>query len=128
MKNFDKWFKKRHPDVYENAWAGDQKDTYFMHEMKAAWRNGHRSVPDGFVLAPLEPTEKQWGALSRHLCRYQQTHSRYCPKTLKKYFDRFIGDVPEWLNREVPDWNSDHAFATADLGVFVYKAMLEELK
>lgn len=79
------------------------------------------------ALVPIEPTEKQWDGLARHLGRYMQMHDRYCPKTLKKYFDRFIGDIPEWLNREVKDWDSDHAFATADLPVFIYKAMIMEI-
>ena len=46
----------------------------------------------------------------------------------KKHFDRFIGEIPDWLNEEVQDWTSEHAFATADLGVFIYKAMYHEFK
>ena len=74
---------------------------------------------------PLEPTYEMWSELARHLGRYMQSHDRYCPKTLKKYFDRFIGEPPEWLTKEVKDWDSEHAFATADLPVFIYKAMIE---
>ena len=80
---------------------------------------------DGFVLVPVEPTYEMRSELSRHLGRYMQSHDRYCPKTLKKYFDRFIGEPPEWLTKEVKDWDSEHAFATADLPVFIYKAMIE---
>ena len=80
---------------------------------------------DGYKLVPVEPTYEMWSELSRHLGRYMQLHDRYCPKTLKKYFDRFIGEPPEWLSKEVGSWDSDHAFATADLPVFIYKAMLE---
>lgn len=76
-------------------------------------------------LVPLEPTEKQWGGLARDLGRYMQMHDRYSPKNLKKFFDRFIGEPPEWLTREVGNWESDAAFASADLPVFIYKAMLE---
>ena len=79
----------------------------------------------GYKLVPLEPTYEMWSELSRHLGRYMQSHDRYCPKTLKKYFDRFIGEPPEWLTKEVKDWDSEHAFATADLPVFIYKAMIE---
>ena len=78
----------------------------------------------GYKLVPLEPTHEMWSGLSRHLGRYMQSHDRYCPKTLKKYFDRFIGEPPEWLTKEVKDWDSEHAFATADLPVFIYKAMI----
>lgn len=84
-----------------------------------------QEVPEGFVLMPKEPTYKMWGGIARHLCRYAQMHDRYSPKSLKKYFDMFIGDTPAWLNAEVSDWESDHAFATADIGVFIYKAMIE---
>lgn len=77
-----------------------------------------------YKLVPVEPDENQWDGLARHLGRYMQTHYRYCPKTLKKYFDRFIGEPPEWMTKEVGNWDSDHAFATADLPVFIYKAMI----
>lgn len=80
------------------------------------------------ILVPFEPTYQQWGGLARHLGRYMQMHDRYCPKTLKKYFDRFIGEPPEWMTKEVVDWESENAFATADLPVFIYKAMLSDLK
>lgn len=82
------------------------------------------AVPEGFVVVPKEPSYKMWSGIARHLCRYAQTHDRYNPKSLKKYFDRFIGDIPDWLNAEVSDWESDHAFATADIGAFIYKAMI----
>ena len=83
-------------------------------------------IEDELKLVPLNPTEKQWGGLSRHLGRYMQMHNRYCPRTLKKYFDRFIGEPPEWLSKEVSNWDSDHAFATADMPVFIYKAMIND--
>lgn len=35
-------------------------------------------------------------------------------------------NIPSWLNDEVPNWESDDAFQTADLGVFIYKAMYSE--
>ena len=82
---------------------------------------------EGYKLVPYNPTEEMWGGLARHLVKYMQSHDRYCPKTLGKYINRFIGfeNIPDWLNKEIPDWESDHAFATADLPVFIYKAMLE---
>lgn len=83
---------------------------------------------DDLMLLPVEPTEQQYGGLARHLGRYMQYHNRYCPKTLKKYFDRFIGEPPEWLSKEVVNWESDHAFATADLAVFIYKAMINDYR
>ena len=92
---------------------------------EAAWQ---ARAPEGYVVVPKEPTYEMWSELSRHLGRYMQLHDRYCPKTLKKYFDRFIGEPPEWLSKEVSSWDSDHAFATADLPVFIYKAMLEAVE
>ena len=77
---------------------------------------------------PFNPTEEMWSGVARHLCKYVQMHNRYSPKSLKKYFDRFVGETPDWLNEEVPNWDSDHAFATADIGVFIYKAMLAPLR
>lgn len=95
---------------------------------QVAWVMWQARVPEGYRLVPVEPTYEMWSELSRHLGRYMQLHDRYCPKTLKKYFDRFIGEPPEWLSKEVSSWDSDHAFATADLPVFIYKAMIEAVE
>ena len=84
-----------------------------------------QAVPEGFVLMPTTPSCEMWSGIARDLGRYMQMHDRYCPKSLKKYFDRFIGEIPEWLNKEVKDWDSDHAFATADLPAFIYMSMVE---
>lgn len=85
-------------------------------------------MEDDLMLLPVEPTHEQWSGLARHLCKYMQMHDRYCPKSLKKYFDRFIGKPPEWLNKEIENWESDHAFAIADLAVFIYKAMINDYR
>lgn len=79
-------------------------------------------------LLPETPTEDMWCGTARHLVKYMQMKDRYCPASLQKHFDRFVGDIPDWLNEEVNDWTSEHAFATADLGVFIYKAMYHEYK
>ena len=83
---------------------------------------------EGYKLMPCNPTEEMWGGTARQLVKYMQMKDRYCPASLKKHFDRFIGEIPDWLNEEVQDWTSEHAFATADLGVFIYKAMYHEFK
>ena len=107
------------------SWNG-QENRYTWHDVNSAWEMWCASAQrEGYRLVPVEPTHEMWSELSRHLGRYMQLHDRYCPKTLKKYFDRFIGEPPEWLSKEVSSWDSDHAFATADLPVFIYKAMLE---
>ena len=107
------------------SWNG-QENRYTWHDVNSAWEMWCASAQrEGYKLVPVEPTYEMWSELSRHLGRYMQMHNRYCPKTLKKYFDRFIGEPPEWLSKEVGSWDSDHAFATADLPVFIYKAMLE---
>lgn len=80
---------------------------------------------EGCVVVPVEPTEAQWGGLARVLGRYMQNKDRYCPITLKRHLDMFADEIPDWLNKEVPNWESEHAFATADLPAFIYKAMVE---
>lgn len=77
---------------------------------------------------PVIPSEDQWSGLARHFGKYMQMKDRYCPKTLKQYFNRFVGDTPEWLNEQVLDWESEHAFATADLPSFIYMAMIYDYK
>ena len=115
-----------HGYTFENMkWLGN---CFEDNSLNMAWEMWCASASrEGYKLVPVEPTEEMWGGLARHLVKYMQSHDRYCPKTLGKYINRFIGfkNIPDWLNKEIPDWESDHAFATADLGVFIYKAMLE---
>ena len=124
---FEEWAKKEtNWDLY---WSENIKQ-YMDHQTNGAWLAWQARVPEGYVVVPKEPTEEMWGGLTRHLVKYMQSHDRYCPKTLGKYINRFIGfkNIPDWLNKEIPDWESDHAFATADLGVFIYKAMIEAVE
>lgn len=128
-KAFEEWadarcyyLDKREDGNYEKsstalAWEIAQ---YFM-----AIGRGKIVELEGCVVVPTTPSYEMWSGIARHLGRYMQMHDRYCPQTLKKYFDRFIGDIPEWLNKEVKDWDSDHAFATADLPAFIYMSMVE---
>ena len=112
--------------TFENMkWLGNCFEDNFLNMAYEMWCAS--ASREGYKLVPVEPTEEMWGGLARHLVKYMQGHDRYCPKTLGKYINRFIGfkNIPDWLNKEIPDWESDHAFATADLGVFIYKAMLE---
>ena len=124
---FEAWAKKEtNWDLY---WSENIKQ-YMDHQTNGAWLAWQARVPEGYVVVPVEPTEEMWGGLARHLVKYMQSHDRYCPKTLGKYISRFIGfeNIPDWLNKEITDWESDHAFATADLGVFIYKAMIEAVE
>ena len=110
--------------TFENmTWLGNCFEDDILNMVWEMWYASAQR--EGYKLAPVEPTYEMWSELSRHLGRYMQSHDRYCPKTLKKYFDRFIGEPPEWLTKEVKDWDSEHAFATADLPVFIYKSMIE---
>ena len=112
--------------TFENTtWLGNCFEDNFLN---MAWEMWCASASrEGYVVVPCNPTEEMWGGLARHFVKYMQSHDRYCPKTLGKYINRFIGfkNIPDWLNKEIPDWESDHAFATADLGVFIYKSMIE---
>lgn len=100
-------------------------DEILLNQGEALAQAKAQAIPEGFVLMPTTPSCEMWSGIARDLGRYMQMHDRYCPKSLKKYFDRFIGEIPEWLNKEVKDWDSDHAFATADLPAFIYMSMLE---
>ena len=120
---FEEWI--RSVWLVDATWD-ESKNTYNESRVHCMWSAWCASAQrEGYKLVPVEPTYEMWSELSRHLGRYMQMHDRYCPKTLKKYFDRFIGEPPEWLTKEVGNWESDHAFATADLPVFIYKAMIE---
>lgn len=120
---FEEWAKERGLTRTRCEDTG----VYFNQKTLYAWEAWQASAQrEGYKLVPFNPTEEMWGGLARHLVKYIQMHDRYSPKSLGKYISRFIGlkNIPDWLNKEVPDWESDHAFATADLGVFVYKAMI----
>ena len=119
MSEFEKWSKSQIIMVKSEA--------------KSAFEAGQQSQQasaqrESYKLVPCNPTEEMWGGTARQLVKYMQMKDRYCPASLKKHFDRFIGEIPDWLNEEVQDWTSEHAFATADLGVFIYKAMYHEFK
>ena len=124
---FDEWYKSEYPLDYEH-YVNEQDIGLFTKLYLRCFASWKARVPEGYVVVPVDPTYEMWSELSRHLGRYMQSHDRYCPKTLKKYFDRFIGEPPEWLSKEVSSWDSDHAFATADLPVFIYKAMIEAVE
>ena len=125
MSAFDSLIRLKYK---EGVWWNYGKPTHPLYaDLWDAWQ---ARVPEGYKLVPYNPTEEMWGGLARHLVKYMQSHDRYCPKTLGKYINRFIGfeNIPDWLNKEIPDWESDHAFATADLGVFIYKSMIEAVE
>lgn len=118
---------KMHGDIEHKQYGG-----YFSGGKPSFYLNGAyfgfralKAKLEGCVVVPTTPSYEMWSGIARHLGRYMQMHDRYCPQTLKKYFGRFIGDIPEWLNKEVKDWDSDHAFATADLPAFIYMSMVE---
>ena len=127
MKTEREMFVKKYREVFKvdkSLFVNDNGE--FIDEFcQSVYEIWQARVPEGYVVVPVEPTYEMCSELSRHLGRYMQMHNRYCPKTLKKYFDRFIGEPPEWLSKEVSSWDSDHAFATADLPVFIYKSMIE---
>ena len=111
--------------LYDRVYSHDHTASAREVEFKAWTASAQR---ESSKLVPRNPTEDMWGGTARQLVKYMQMKDRYCPASLKKHFDRFIGEIPDWLNEEVQDWTSEHAFATADLGVFIYKAMYHEFK
>lgn len=125
---FESWATDKFPIAGLGQFEKHNNGTYLqrsIRNMYEAWQAAKaQAVPEGFVLVRKEPNEDQWGGFARLLGRYMQSHSRYCPSNLKKYIEHFES-IPDWLNREVTNWESDHAFATADLPVFIYKAMIE---
>ena len=117
--------------VAHKLMISDESTKMIVNVFNFSWAIWQASASrEGYKLMPCNPTEEMWGGLARHFVKYMQSHDRYCPKTLGKYINRFIGfkNIPDWLNKEIPDWDSDHAFATADLPVFIYKAMLEAVE
>ena len=109
---------------YENPYTNSDTSLAYDLFKSGAQAQLAQYQSDDYVLVPRNPTVEMWSELPRMLGRYMQSHDRYCPKTLKKYINRFAGETPEWMNKEVVSWESDHAFATADLPVFIYKAIV----
>ena len=128
MKTFEEYMNENYsgqfdmPHQSETYKAGQESRQSEIDELKAKLAK----VESGeWAIVPKEPSIEMWSEIPRQLGRYMQMHDRYRPKTLKKHFDRFIGEIPEWLNKEVNNWDYECAFATADLPVFIYKAMIE---
>ena len=82
------------------------------------------SIPVGYVLAPIEPTEAQWGGLARDVVMWMECYQTRSADSLLKHLNRCGTDVPKWLMEEVK--GGIHSLAKGTVAAIIYKAMLED--
>lgn len=91
----------------------------------SAWnrRSSHASVPEGYVLVPVEPTEEQWGELARDIMMWLD-FDRQTPRTLFDHLRNLGVEAPQWLIDEPEMKNLDHVPSKGTRCALIYKAML----
>lgn len=83
------------------------------------------TIPDGFVLVPIEPTEEQWGGLARDIVMWW-SFDRPTGSALFKHLSSLGRDIPNWLHQEIKD--VDHVPPKGTVAAVIYKAMLDDSK
>ena len=108
-----------------NIGTPSQLSDCFRSGMKWALDN---AVPEGWKLAPVEPTAEQYGGLARDIIQWM----RFTPSS-----DQHSQSLIEWLKNmgnEIPSWLmgeneinhlSKHVLSKGTIAAIIYKAMLE---
>ena len=92
---------------------------HLLHHVEAS----PASVPEGYVLVPVEPTEEQWGELARDIMMWLD-FDRRTPRTLFDHLRNLGVEAPQWLIDEHEMKNLDHVPSKGTRCALIYKAML----
>ena len=100
--------------------------------VQAAWwgwkANKAQAVPEGWRLAPIEPTVDQFGGMARDVIQWMRfTDSKdQHSESLVKWLKDMGNEIPDWLYSE-PEINhlSKHVLSKGTIAAIIYKAMLE---
>jgi hypothetical protein len=86
-------------------------------------RAAPQSVPAGWKLVPVEPTEGMWAHLARDIVfwLYATPEPHYGSK-LHDFLRNCGTEIPDWLSKEIPDTGSTPPKGT--VAVCIYKAMI----
>ena len=99
--------------------------------VQAAWwgwkANKAQAVPEGWRLAPIEPTVDQFGGMARDVIQWMRfTDSKdQHSESLVKWLKDMGNEIPAWLYSE-PEINhlSKHVISKGTIAAIIYKAML----
>ena len=85
------------------------------------------TIPEGYVLVPIEPTENQWGFLARDIILWMEM-DRPTPEKLFKHLKMLGREIPNWLINEHEMKNMGTVPSKGTRAVLIYKAMIEAAK
>lgn len=83
-------------------------------------------VPEGWQLAPFNPTEEQWDGLARAIVFWMRSYpsNQHTPRTLVEFITSYGHAVPKWMEEESELLAKDHVISKGTIAVLIYKAML----
>ena len=86
-----------------------------------------QTVPEGFKVAPVEPTTEQYGGLARDIIQWMRftPSSDQHSQSLIAWLKDMGNEIPAWLYSE-PEINhlSKHVISKGTIAAIIYKAML----
>jgi len=82
------------------------------------------SVPAGWKLVPIQPTEDQWGGLARTIMMAWDFNQK-TPYELFDFLSRSGHKIPPWMMQENEMRNRDHIPSKGTRATLIYRAFLE---
>lgn len=84
------------------------------------------SVPEGFVMVPVEPVEAQWSGLARDIMMWISMYpgSGMTPRSLFQHLELMGHEIPQWLRDEPEMQSLNHVPSKGTRAVIIYKAMV----
>ena len=91
------------------------------------WATKAQAVPEGWMLAPIEPTTDQFGGIARDVIqwmRFTESKNQHS-ESLVKWLKDMGNEIPEWLYSESEiNHLSKHVISKGTIAAIIYKAML----
>ena len=120
-----------HFDNYGTPYVGAIECLMANTMVQAAWwgwkADKAQAVPEGWRLAPIEPTVDQFGGIARDVIqwmRFTESKNQHS-ESLVKWLKDMGNEIPVWLYSE-PEINhlSKHVISKGTIAAIIYKAML----
>lgn len=83
-----------------------------------------QQIPEGYKLVPIEPTEDQWGGLTRKIIAAWDFGCK-TPRSMFKFLEQSGYEIPQWMREEHEMKSLDHVPSKGTRAFLIYKAMLE---
>jgi len=87
-----------------------------------------RTIPEGYKLVPIEPTQDQFGGMARDIIQWLRFtgSGEQNPTSLKKWLTSMGHDLPEWLLNETEMKSMLHVISKGTIAAIIYKAMCSD--